>query len=163
MQQRKPSGLFRWLLRLPVWLYRLGFGRLLGKRFLLLWHIGRRTGRAHATVLEVVQSDPADGSYVVAAAWGAGCDWVRNLRAHPQTSIAVAGRTIMVHAVELPTEQAAGILSQYAHSNPLAARALAVLFGLPAPNHPGAWDSLAGRIPLIQFSPATIDLERQAP
>jgi len=40
----KPKGALRYFFRLPVYLYRWHFGRLLGTRFLLLTHIGRSTG-----------------------------------------------------------------------------------------------------------------------
>ena len=45
----------RWLFRLPVYLYRCHCGGLLGHRFLLLIHRGRRTGRRYETVLEVME------------------------------------------------------------------------------------------------------------
>jgi hypothetical protein len=54
---RPPSGLRRALLRAPIWLYRAGLGGLLGRRVLLLTHIGRSTGRARQVVLEVAARD----------------------------------------------------------------------------------------------------------
>jgi hypothetical protein len=39
--------------RLPIYLYRLDLGRLLGHRFLLLVHQGRRSGLLRETALEV--------------------------------------------------------------------------------------------------------------
>jgi hypothetical protein len=52
--KRPPKGLLRLMLRLPIWLYRLRLGWLLGNRFLLLTHVGRKTGLPHQTVVEVV-------------------------------------------------------------------------------------------------------------
>ena len=50
--ERKPvTGLKRIMFRAPIFLYRIGLGGLLGKRFLLLNHIGRKT------VMEVVNHD----------------------------------------------------------------------------------------------------------
>ncbi len=61
---RPPHGLMRWLLRAPVWLYRLRLGGLLGDRFLMLTHIGRNSGQPHQSVLEVVGHDEATDAYV---------------------------------------------------------------------------------------------------
>ena len=73
---RPPHGLMRWLLRAPVWLYRLGLGGLLGDRFLLLTHIGRKSGQLRQNVLEVVEHDEATGAYVIASGWGDKADWL---------------------------------------------------------------------------------------
>jgi hypothetical protein len=40
-----PHGLTRLAFRLPIWLYRLRLGWLLGDRLLLLTHIGRTSGQ----------------------------------------------------------------------------------------------------------------------
>lgn len=39
--RQKPSGVFKSVLRLPVWLYRWHLGFLLGARSLLITHLGR--------------------------------------------------------------------------------------------------------------------------
>ena len=65
-----PSGLTRVMLRIPIYLFRLGLGRLFGQRLLLLNHTGRITGKSRHTVLEVVDHDSADDSYVVASGGG---------------------------------------------------------------------------------------------
>ena len=81
-----PRGLMRLLVRLPVLLYRARLGWLLDRRFLLLTHRGRRTGRWRRTVLEVVHHDPAADTWFVASAWGERSQWFRNLRAHPEAT-----------------------------------------------------------------------------
>ncbi len=55
----KPSGFLRLAFRLPIYLYRLNLGWLLGHRGLLLIHRGRKSGLLRETVLEVVRYDPA--------------------------------------------------------------------------------------------------------
>jgi hypothetical protein len=49
----KPVGALRLAFRLPIYLYRLDLGRLLGHRFLLLVHRGRESGLLRETALEV--------------------------------------------------------------------------------------------------------------
>lgn len=70
-----PTGLLRLLLRLPNCLYRLHLGWLLGSRFLLLAHRGRRSGRWRQTVVEVVQHNPGSDTYFIASGWGEKSNW----------------------------------------------------------------------------------------
>jgi hypothetical protein len=70
----KPAGVLRLAFRLPIYLYRLDLGWLLGHRFLLLVHRGRKTSLLHQTVLEVVLYDPTIRESVVASAWGEEAD-----------------------------------------------------------------------------------------
>jgi deazaflavin-dependent oxidoreductase (nitroreductase family) len=78
----QPRGLLRWGYRLPIALYRLHLGWLLGHRFLLLVHRGRASGQMHRTVLEVVSYDPATRESAVVSAYGERADWYRNIQAH---------------------------------------------------------------------------------
>src|ERR1051326_4372330 len=81
----------RLVLATPRLVYRAGLGRLLGHQFLLLMHVGRRTGRVRETVLKVLRYDPMTHESVVAAAWGSGTDWLRNIEAHPAVLIESGG------------------------------------------------------------------------
>jgi deazaflavin-dependent oxidoreductase (nitroreductase family) len=83
----RPTGALRLAFRLPIYLYRLGLGQLLGHRFMLLTHLGRRTGRVYQTALEVVRYDPSLRETVVASGWGERSDWYRNQKAHPALEI----------------------------------------------------------------------------
>ena len=56
-RQSKPRGLLWLMFKLPVYIYRLRLGWLLGHRFLLLTHQGRKTGKIRHTVLEVIRYD----------------------------------------------------------------------------------------------------------
>jgi deazaflavin-dependent oxidoreductase (nitroreductase family) len=76
-----PPPWLKRLYRAPQALYRVGLGRLLGHRFLLLTHTGRRSGARHQAFVEVVRYDPATGEAVVIAGYGKGSDWYRNVRA----------------------------------------------------------------------------------
>lgn len=67
---RWPARWLRPLLKAPALLYDVGLGWVCGRRFLLLTHRGRRTGRIHRTVLEVVSYDAERGEATVVSAWG---------------------------------------------------------------------------------------------
>jgi deazaflavin-dependent oxidoreductase (nitroreductase family) len=84
-----PGRLAVFVFRLPLQLYRRGFGHLLGRTFLLLVHTGRRTGLPHQTVAMVLGEDRGSGELVICSAWGPDTDWVRNLRAGPAVRVQV--------------------------------------------------------------------------
>jgi deazaflavin-dependent oxidoreductase (nitroreductase family) len=125
----KPRGLLRWFFRLPLWFYRLGLGWLLGGRFLLLNHIGRKSGLPRQTVLEVVHYDPASDTYTIAAGFGPQSDWYLNLRQSPQTTIQVKRRKLAVTADLLEPNACGDAMVRYAHEHPQAARNLSRLLG----------------------------------
>ena len=64
----QPAGALRLAFRLPIYLYRLDLGWMLGHRFLLFVHLGRKSGLLRETVLEVLLHDPAARQSVVSAA-----------------------------------------------------------------------------------------------
>ena len=118
-----PKGFKRLLFRLPLWCYRLGCGWLLGKRFLLLTHIGRTSGLARQTVLEVVDYAPDTDTYVIASGYGKQSDWYRNLLTTPAVTIQV-GRRMDVMAHPLTPEESGEAMVSYARRYPTAARYL---------------------------------------
>jgi deazaflavin-dependent oxidoreductase (nitroreductase family) len=83
----RPSPLLQMVFKAPAGLYRIGLGRLLGRRFLALSHRGRKSGRLYETVLEVAIFDPAAQESVVVSAYGTKADWYRNLQAAPAVRI----------------------------------------------------------------------------
>lgn len=124
-----PRGLARLGYRLPIALYRVRLGRLLGARFLLLEHRGRRSGELRRAVLEVVHRDGDRGVWWVVSAWGDRAQWLRNLRSAPRACIETAGRTQAVEARVVPDDEAEEVLLAYGRRHPRAIRALARLLG----------------------------------
>jgi deazaflavin-dependent oxidoreductase (nitroreductase family) len=79
-----------WLLRvhdLPLYLYRHGWGWVLGHRVLQLTHRGRRSGRLRWTVLQVLRYDPKTGEAVVMSGSGPTTHWLRNIQANDQLEV----------------------------------------------------------------------------
>jgi deazaflavin-dependent oxidoreductase (nitroreductase family) len=140
-------------MRLPVWLYRLGLGRLLGHRFLLLTHHGRRSGRVHQTMLEVVRYNPVTHESTVAAAWGDRADWYRNLQAHPALRVQTAGVRYTPAQRFLSPEEVVAVLRGYQRAHPIAAwvgaHLLGIAFTRPASRLSGAGPPL----PMVAFRP----------
>ena len=145
-----PGGLLRLALRLPVWLYRARLGWLLGERFLLLTHIGRRSGLPRHTVLEVVDHDPAHQTYIVASAWRERSDWFRNVSRDPRVQVQVGRRRFAAVAERLPPKEAEQALRRYARRNPRAFRALVqLLTGRQVETEAQACRDLAAQVPLV--------------
>jgi deazaflavin-dependent oxidoreductase (nitroreductase family) len=127
IEKPAPTGLFRLCLRLPIWLYRLRCGWVLKSRFLLLTHIGRRSGLPRQTVLEVVHHDRATETYFIAPGWGEKPDWFRNLQKTPTAVVTVGRKRFAATARRLSSDEAAHVLLVYAQRHRRAFRALAKL------------------------------------
>lgn len=127
MKARPPGPLSRLLFRLPVWLYRAKMGWVLDGRFLLLAHVGRRTGRMRQAVLEVIDFDAEQSMYFVASAWGDKADWFRNIAIRPDVEITVGRRKMRALADILSPGESRRILREYGRRHRIAA-ALARLF-----------------------------------
>ena len=117
-KQRPPRGLKRLLFRLPISLYRAGLGGFLGERFLLLTHIGRKSGQPRQTVVEVVHHDIATDTYFIASGWGETSDWFRNVQKTPTVHVKVGKRYFEAMAKRLSITQAQGMLLSYARHHP---------------------------------------------
>ena len=122
--------------RLPLVVYRVRLGRLLGMRFLRLGHTGRVAGRLRHTVLEVVAE--LDGDPVVVAAFAPRCDWYRNLLADPATSVAWGRVSGTATTRILEEEAAAEVLADYVRRRPRSARNIDRLLGLDLVDDPRA-------------------------
>jgi deazaflavin-dependent oxidoreductase (nitroreductase family) len=149
-----PRGLARLAFRLPIWLYRLGLGGLLGTRFLLLTHTGRKSGRKRQTVLEVVRYDEATTTFIVAAGFGPGSDWYRNIRSNPQVTVQCGRRRWKMDARFLTPEQAGEELLNYASSHPLALRELARFMGYRLDGSQEDVRALGQELPMVAFQPS---------
>ena len=108
-QPAPPHGVLRALLSLPVHLYHARLGFLLGHRFLLLVHTGRRTGLSRETVLEVMRYDPVSREAVVAAGWGRRTGWLHNVEGRHQPD--ACGRNATRESCSTTRRRAAGVPS----------------------------------------------------
>jgi deazaflavin-dependent oxidoreductase (nitroreductase family) len=151
-----PGKALRFGLRLPIWLYRARLGCLLGDRFLMLTHTGRRSRLARQTVIEVVQHNKDTDTYYVVSGWGAKSDWYQNIRRNPAVTIHVGRRTFQSKAEFIPVEQAIDILKGYAHDHPTAFNELSRLF-LGERIKPGgeSQQRIAEKMPMVAFHPST--------
>lgn len=147
-----PGKMLRFVLRLPIWLYRIRLGWLLGDRFLMLIHTGRKSGLPRQSVIEVVQHDKATDTYYVVSAWGEKSDWYQNIRKTPQVMVQVGRRKFQSTAKFIALENAIEILESYARLHPVAFSELSGLF-LGERMKPGsdAPQRLAKKMPMVAF------------
>jgi deazaflavin-dependent oxidoreductase (nitroreductase family) len=133
LQPSPPRGLLGRLLDVPIWLYRLRLGWLLGTRFVLLTHRGRKTGIVRKVVVECVSFDRRTAESVVMAGWGRKTKWLLNLEAGGGIEVQT-GRLRYRPAVRMvEPEEAERIFADYEHRNrfasPVVRRVLSGLLG----------------------------------
>jgi len=150
---RSPRGLVRLGFRLPIWFYRLGLGGLLGTRFLLLTHTGRRSGLPRRTVLEVIRYDRESETFVVAAGFGPGSDWYRNVRRDPRVTVQCGRRKWEMVATFLTPAQAGEELLNYYHRHPLALRELTRFMGYRLDGSEADVRALGQLLSMVAFRP----------
>lgn len=118
----------RWIVRVPVWLYRARLGFVFGSRLLMLEHTGRTTGARRFAVLEVV-ARPRPDTFVIASGFGARAQWFRNVRANAKVRVYLgARRPASATARLLTSEETSAALTAYAARHPRAWATLKPVF-----------------------------------
>jgi deazaflavin-dependent oxidoreductase (nitroreductase family) len=152
---KPPTGLLRWLLRLPIWLYRIRMGWLLGDRFLMLTHIGRASGQPRQSVLEVIGHDAATKTYIIASGWGERADWLRNIQKNPRVLVNVGRARFEALAERMDQDAATGAARDYALHHPAAFRALASrMSGQALTGTDADYRALARAVPFVTLTPS---------
>ena len=147
----------RLLFRLPIGFYKIGLGGLLGKRFLLLTHVGRKSGLERKTVLEVVRYNKATSTFIVAAGFGPGSDWYRNIRANPQVTAQCGRQRLQMLAHFLTPEQSGEEMVDYAHRHPQAMRELSKFMGYRLDGSEADIRAFGQMLSMVAFKPGADD------
>jgi deazaflavin-dependent oxidoreductase (nitroreductase family) len=151
------NRIMRRVVRAPVWLYRWKCGWLLGRRFLLLVHTGRRTRRQRCTVLEVMEFREARSEAIVMCAWGRNADWLRNIEATPNPRIIIGSSRFVAAYRVLDVDEAAAVLAGFERRNrliaPIVRAGLSWLFGWRYDGSDAARRRAAAQVPYIAFRP----------
>ncbi len=104
--RENPGPVFKWIFKIPILYYKIGFGWLVGWRILLLTTTGRKTGKPRDTPLEY-EYDSHSNRYRIAAGWAGKTDWYRNLRACPHVIVQV-GRKRFNALAEFASDEEVG-------------------------------------------------------
>ncbi len=149
----RPVGFLKWIFRAPIVLFRLRLGWLLTDHFLMVTTTGRKSGLPRYAVVEVLQRDKANQTYIAASGWGVRSDWDRNIQKDPQVRLDVGFKRGAARAAILPDEQAALVLADYARRFPKPFRMLAkTLTGDPVTGTPEECLRLVKQAPLVAFT-----------
>lgn len=153
----RPGPISRLVLRAPRTLYRWRLGWLLGRRFVLLDHVGRASGRRYQTVLELIGHDRSSGESVVMSGWGRTSDWYRNIEAAGHAQITVGRKTIAVDAHILEDGDAARVLADYERRNrwirPVIRRVLSQLAGFRYDGTDEGRMAIVRQLPVVKLTP----------
>lgn len=152
---RKPTGLLRFALRLPIWLYRARLGWLLGHRLVYVAHRGRRSGARREVVVEVVRFDAGIPEVTVIAAWGGTPEWYRNLCAAPAIEVRTGRERWVAPEQRFPAaKETLAVLHSYQRAHPKAFRRLAPRLGFPAEIDDPTWPDVAASVHAVAFRPS---------
>lgn len=146
-----PRGWKAWLWRAPIWFFRIGLGGMFGKRFLLLSHIGRKSGQTRQAVIEVVKIDSENNIYYSVSGFGEKAQWFQNIMSTPQVNIQVGGRKMEAQSERLSIEDGENILQEYSRLHPTALRELSKILNLPYDGSPESVSEMAKVLPVIAF------------
>ncbi|HVP20421.1 MAG TPA: nitroreductase family deazaflavin-dependent oxidoreductase [Anaerolineaceae bacterium] len=110
-----PTGLVKWLYKTPILVYRLGLGFLVGRLFMIMTTVGRKSGQPRRTGIEFHEYK---GRRYVFSAWGAKADWYRNIEAKPCLTIQTwrGAESVLAHRITSDAELAEAFT--FARSNP---------------------------------------------
>jgi deazaflavin-dependent oxidoreductase (nitroreductase family) len=152
------NRMLRRLFRAPVYLYRWRCSWLLGRRFLLLIHIGRRTGLRRYTVLEVIDYRKEGPEAVVMSAFGHNADWLRNIETILGPEVVIGSQRFIAAHRFLDEEEAVRVITGYEQRNrfiaPIIRAVLSRLLGCRYDSSEDARRRLVAQLPLIAFRPA---------
>lgn len=147
-----PKGLLRLFLRCPILLYRLHLGWLLGHRFLLLTHVGRKSGMPRLTVLEVVSYDSTKHRCVIASGWGEKAQWFRNILANPDVVVTLGMHRHKANSRRLGNTEAERELRDYARRHPWSMKQLnKSMLGKTFHGQDTDFQQLAAQVPLVEL------------
>lgn len=107
-----PSPVLKFLFKIPVLFYRMGFGNWVGPHYLLLTTTGRFSGKARHTALEF-SFHPPTGERVLMSGWGERSDWVKNLRANPACTFQIGRQRVPSIAIPLTSDEAGDTIAEY--------------------------------------------------
>ncbi len=127
--RRRPGRLALAVFRLPLRLYRRGWGWLLGDTFLLLVHAGRTTGKPYSTVAMVLRHDLDSRAAVICSAWGENADWIRNIQAHPALRVQIGRESFTPAHRFLPADESVLVLAEFLRRHPYRSRLISSVLG----------------------------------
>jgi deazaflavin-dependent oxidoreductase (nitroreductase family) len=133
-------------------------GFLFGHRFLLLTHVGRRTGTRFQTVLEVMEYREQSHEAVVMSGFGRNSNWLRNIETNGWARIDIASVNFRASFRLLDEHEAVHVVAGYERRNrfalPIVHWVLSRLLGWKYSGTGADHRRLVRSLPLIAFRQA---------
>jgi deazaflavin-dependent oxidoreductase (nitroreductase family) len=145
--------LSRIVFRVPLVLYGLGLGWMLGHQFLVLTHVGRRSGRVHQTVLKVLHYDASTHESIVASAWGQRADWYRNIQSRPALAVQTGDQCYQPEQRALAADEASCVFKGWTRRQRWFARVMLGQIGQSIDVPEEQLRALVGGFPFVGFRP----------
>jgi deazaflavin-dependent oxidoreductase (nitroreductase family) len=152
--RRQPGRLALAIFRLPLPLYRHGWGWLLGHTFLLLVHAGRKTGKPHSIVAMALTFDQETHEAVICSGWGENTDWLRNIRVRPALEVQIGRESFTPTQRFLTEDESVAVVVEFRRKHPWRLRLITRIFGWGDLRSDTAAREFAHTHPLIAFRPA---------
>jgi deazaflavin-dependent oxidoreductase (nitroreductase family) len=140
------------IFKLPVFLYRLRLGWLLGKRFMQLTHVGRRSGKVRRTILAVLRFDEDTRAIYAVSAWK-GSDWYYNIQSTPALQVEIGSVRYVPKQRTLSPEEIATTFIEYRKCHPIFARIICRIPGWNADSTYDEFLELARTLRGVVFEP----------
>lgn len=101
----------------------------LGVEWIVLHTRGRRSGRPHGVVLDVVGRDAARDTYYVQPAYGRRAAWVLNVMAQPEVTARVGARRFAARVRDATGVEGAHVVLRFLRAHPRYARVIVWFVG----------------------------------
>ena len=109
------------IFKLPILVYQLRLGWLLGNRFMQITHIGRRSGKIRKTILAVLRFDEQTQEILAVSAWKAS-DWYYNIQAAPALQVETGSIRYVPTQRTLSAEEITTAFMEYRQQHPIFSR-----------------------------------------
>ena len=152
--RRKPGRLALAVFRLPLPLYRRGWGWLLGHTFLLLVHAGRKTGKPHSATAMVLRYDPQTREAVIFSAWGQDTDWIRNIRVRPALQVQIGRESFTPQQRFLSEDESVAVVAGFRRRHPWRLRLATSIMGWEDLRSDAAAREFVSTRPFVSLRPA---------
>jgi deazaflavin-dependent oxidoreductase (nitroreductase family) len=123
----------------------------MGKRFLMIEHRGRRSGKLYRTVIEVAGRHPDKHEWIAAAGFGPKSDWYLNLQAGTLEAVWIGSRRHAASARFLEPGEAGDVMDAYEQTHPRTAQALLKGMGVSYDGTDEGRIEMMSQIPMVAF------------
>ncbi len=147
-----PKGLALKLFRAPIWFYRSRLGFLLGERFMLLKHRGRKSGLLRDTVIEIIDQDKERGKIYAASGFGESSQWYKNICADKRVLLTIKNKEFSALARVLDPQGSERVLKTYARVHPRSIKGVAKLSGYRMDGSESDIIAFSRIVKIIEFS-----------